>query len=192
MWVALTKEEAGEQNHQKLKDWVRNGGVLWAETDIATSFLVITGSGLREVTPTTLYGQALVPVDSIKHPIVSSLSGTNIGFELRQGGSAIIGRLPTIFQNMLPLLIQPISPKAGTARVISAVRTYGNGFVVLRPAKINPPANLTFETNLLSYSKNPTKLYNLPEPRRQRATPPTTRTRPISPTPRPRPSRRIE
>lgn len=192
IWVALTKEKAGDKNYLKLKDWVRNGGVLWAETDIATSFLVFSGSGLREVTPPSLYGQAVVPVDSIKHPIVSSLSGTNIGFEMRQGGSAIIGRLPTILQNMVPLLIQPVSPKAGTVRVISAIRTYGNGFVVLRPSKINPPANRTFESNLLSYSKNPTKLYNLPEPRRQRTPPPTKRTRPTSPTPRTRPSRRIE
>lgn len=194
MWVALTKEKAGDQNYQKLKEWVRNGGVLWAETDIATSFLVFSGSGLREVTPPSLYGQAVVPVDSIKHPIVSSLSGTNIGFELRPGSSAIIGRLPTIFQNMLPLLIQPINPKTGTARVISAVRTYGDGFVVLRPSKINPPANRTFELNLLAYSKNPTKLYNLPQPRRTRTPPSTTRTRtrPSSPTQRTRPTRRIE
>jgi len=194
IWLALTKEKAGDQNYQKIKDWVRNGGVLWAETDIATSFLVITGSGLREVTPTTLSAQAVVPDESIKHPIVSSLSGTDIDFELRQGGSAIIGRLPTILQNMIPLLIQPINPKTGTAIVISAIRTYGNGYVVLRPAKIYPPANLTFESNLLAYSKNPTKLYDLPETRRQRTPSSTTRTRtrPTSPTQRTRPTRRIE
>ncbi len=195
IWVALTKEKASEQNYQKLKDWVRNGGVLWAETDIATSFLVITGTGLREVIPSTLSGDAVVPVESISHPIVSSLSDSEIGFELRQGGSAIIGRLPTILQNMVPLLIQPINPKTGTARVISAIRTYGNGYVVLRPAKISPPENRTFETNLLSYSKNPTKLYSLPEPRRTRTPPSTTtrtRTRPTSPTQRTRPTRRIE
>ncbi|MBN1507587.1 MAG: DUF4339 domain-containing protein [Sedimentisphaerales bacterium] len=157
LWVSLSKVASGTDNIKKLQEWVQDGGVLWADTDLAEAF----GFGnVRTVPLRVSQGGALVA--AISHPVTEGLQGRSVSFELSASGGVISGPQQDIFSatsNVMPLLVQFDRVSQGRrfttiAYVFCGVRRCGKGVVVFRPARIdviNDTGRL-FEERLLSFS----------------------------------------
>lgn len=167
IWVALPRNDIDIETRKILRNWINKGGTLWVETDLAESFGF---GGLSKATSDSLSGQA--EVARVQDPIVLGLSGAILSYELDPNGMTIRGIWSKISKSMRPLLVEP-STQNDIMTVICAARDYGDGLVVLRPAKIDSssPAGRSFESILNSLSLNPSK-YKLqtPEPDRRRRT----------------------
>lgn len=167
IWVALSRNDIDIETRKILRSWINKGGTLWVETDLAESFGF---GGLRNAGTDSLSGRA--EVARVQDPIVLGLSGAMLNYELDPNGSIIKSTWSTISRSMRPLLVQP-STQNNIMTVICAARDYGDGLVILRPAKIDSssPAGRSFESILNSLSLNPS-MYKLqtPEPERRRRT----------------------
>jgi len=153
IWLQLARKDVSDRNLQNLVSWVRNGGVLWTEIDIAKLF---GSSPLRETTPSSLSGTAEVAM--VNHPIASGLAGNTVGYALRPGSKVITGRWLAVSQSMIPLLVQR-SKQSDFVTVICALRHHQKGILILRPARIDTSSEAAsrFEENLRSFSFKPTK-----------------------------------
>ena len=167
IWVALSRNDIDVETRKQLRGWINKGGTLWVETDLAESFGF---GGLSKATSDSLSGQA--EVARVQDPIVFGLSGEILNYQLDPNGSVIKGVWSTISRSMRPLLVQQ-DKQNNTMTVICAAREYGDGLVILRPAKIESSirAGRSFESILNSVSQNPSR-YKLqtPEPERRRRT----------------------
>jgi hypothetical protein len=175
IWVALSQNEVDLETRKKLRAWIYGGGTFWIETDLAELFGF---GGLSKSDPYSLSGQA--EVARVQDPIVFGLSGEVLNYELDPNGSIIKGIWSTISRNMRPLLVQP-DTQNNIITVVCAVREYGDGLVILRPAKIDTSsrAGMSFESVLNSVSMNPSR-YKLPTPepvRKRRTSRPSVRRR---------------
>jgi hypothetical protein len=166
LWVRLDKKTIGDENIKKLKDWTQKGNTLWLETDAAEAFGF--GNVIR-IPPERSRDRA--EVTKILHPIVESLQGKLVSFEVSASGgvlSVLSGPPKDVFGNMrnvTPLLVQfhnirqPRRPPVNVY-VFCALRPYGKGTVVFRPANIDTTdeASRHFEENLMKFFGLETKL----------------------------------
>jgi hypothetical protein len=140
LWVALSRAQVTPESTKKLQDWVRAGGVLWVETDLAEVF----GLGnVTKVPPQIPQDSAIVP--RIRHDIVRGLEDKTIGCHVAPTGGVITGPMQQILADsstVMPLLIR--SQVIRQARrettmiyVFCGVRRYGTGSVVFRPEEID-------------------------------------------------------
>jgi len=173
IWAAVSRNDIDIETRKILRNWINNGGVLWVETDLAELFGF---AGLRK--PDSLSNRAeVVPVQG---SMVFGMSGGILDYELDPNGSIIKSSRSIISRSMIPLLVQP-GTQNDIMRVICAARDYGDGLVILRPAKIDSSsrAGQSFESILNSMSSNPSR-YKVQTPvpdRRRRTTRPTGRRR---------------
>jgi len=175
IWISLSRKDIDIRTRTKLRNWVRAGGALWVETDLAGSFGF---TELRTAGRISLSGQA--EITRVQYPIISDLSGEIVNFELDPNGVAIRGTWLAISQNMSSLLVQP-NIRNNIMTVVCAVIYDGDGVVILRPAKIDTtsPAGQAFESRLLSFSLSSKgeRQTMVPRAERQRPTIPSRRRR---------------
>lgn len=170
IWVALPRNDIDTETRKVLRNWINKGGTLWVETDLAESFGF---GGLRKAESGSLSGRA--EVARVQDPMIRGLSGSMLSYELDPNGSTIRSTWSTISKSMRPLLVQP-GTQNNIMTVICAARAYGDGLVILRPAKIDfsNQAGRSFESVLNSLSLNPSR-YKLqtpaPESRRRTTRP---------------------
>jgi hypothetical protein len=149
LWVRLDKGDTSDEAREQLKAWVRTGGVLWLETDVAREFKFRVG---HTYSPDRIEGRALV--SESEHPVLEGLEPqTEVGYTLAADRFVVIGT-PASF------LEQDITPLLGWERgrssqsVVCAARIEGKGVVIFRPAEIDTTDDQgrRFEENLRSFS----------------------------------------
>ena len=178
LWVALPRADTDDEARDTLQRWVRRGGVLWVETDLASLF----GFGsLRRDTSLALSGSARVA--SFSHPLVGNLAGTTVQYARDTHGLALSGSAAAMQEReILPLLFGPVAT-SGAATLVCAACPCDAGFAIFRPRELTGPASLVggggFEAHLLQFSLNPTREgWPSSDPRRNpRRRPPTGRRR---------------
>jgi hypothetical protein len=154
IWTSLSRNDINIETRKILRSWIYKGGILWVETDLAELYGF---GGLHKVEPDSLSGRA--EVARVQDPIVFGLSGGILHYELGPNGSVIKSTWPMISRSaMRPLLVQ-LPTQNDNMTVISAACDFGEGLVVLRPAKIDnlSPAGSSFELRLNSMSSNLSK-----------------------------------
>ena len=143
--LRLDALDAGAQD--RLKNWVRNGNVLWVETDIMRLF---DFPNVQTVTSSLRWGPAHVQT-GCSHPVVKGIEGQKVRYILAEPRIVMTMRGPA--QETTPLLSRV--GKGGLAMVFCAVRTFGRGVAVYRPAGILDAGNEAgrrFSEQLRSYS----------------------------------------
>lgn len=155
LWVRLPGASVKRENLIKLRDWVRQGGVLWTETDLVGKFKF---TNVRETVSKDPTGTAVAA--KVNHPIVSGLGGQKVGYKLHRTRMAIVESLAKLPPGLTPLLASPVGSKAGrkdVVNIVCAIRKYGDGHVIFRPATIDvkTPAGKQFNENLKAFSFNP-------------------------------------
>jgi len=152
-WVRLRKGEVEDAAVVRLMEWVRTGGVLWVDTDLARSL------GFSRVgrTPTGYQGgQATVRVPRRGHPILEGLAqDTRVGYTLSRQRSVLYDSARRPAGDVVALLVDlPWSKNRARMAVICGVRPEGKGLIIFRPERFDTgsPAGLRFERNLRRYS----------------------------------------
>lgn len=178
LWVALPRADTDDATRDALQRWVRRGGVLWVETDLASLF----GFGsLRRNTSFALSGSARVA--SVPHPLIGSLAGATVEYRRDAHGTALSGSEAVMREReILPLLFVPATT-SGAATLVCAACPCDAGFAIFRPKELIGPTAFVgegaFESNLVQFSLNPTREgWPSSDPRRNlRRRPPTGRRR---------------
>jgi tetratricopeptide (TPR) repeat protein len=148
LWVRLDKKTIGNENIEKLKNWTQEGNALWLETDAAEAF------GFGNVIRIPLgRSRDVAEVADIHHPIVEGLQGKLVRYEVSANGGIFSGS-----QNVTPLLVQfhKIQQQRRSTVIVyvfCALRSYGKGIVVFRPANIDTTTGpgQRFNDNLKSF-----------------------------------------
>ncbi|MEI8372864.1 MAG: hypothetical protein WCJ35_08525 [Planctomycetota bacterium] len=140
LWVQLPRDKVLKDTLTKLQAWTNDGGVVWLDTDLAREF----GFRLRAYPSGEINGKAGV---LSRHPVVEKMNlfgdrdPAFIEFELSTDGLMLAGTLSEIRQQVTPLFglvdRQTRNPRDTKFWVCCAVRSYGKGYAVYRPRKIN-------------------------------------------------------
>ncbi|MFO7901655.1 MAG: hypothetical protein R6U98_03255, partial [Pirellulaceae bacterium] len=159
LWVQLQKQSVGERQLGELRDWVKKGGVLWFDTDLARFDGTRTHHDfefrLKEVSNQGFHGIASPWMTPFTKPILRGL-GEQVRFVLSdqrlvasiQGDAH--GNPPS---GVLPVLGWHSDPRKNMVSACCAIRACGNGLVIYRPRKITPrKMGRLFDENLRSFS----------------------------------------
>ena len=156
MWVRLSGTDLLDKPElrKQLQDWVRQGGVLWTDTDLARAFRFLF---LKPAPQQRNRGYGgYVKVLAAEHKVLEGLSKQTIQFDLAPSGLIISGSPTAIQRSMTPMLAWASS--ANELSVVCAVRDYEKGKVIYRPGSIsNDAAGKKFENNLMSFSAEQAK-----------------------------------
>jgi len=150
LWVRLANDDLSKNQLDAVRDWVRGGGVLWTDTDLAKSF----GFTVRSADEGRARGQADIPREA-NHPIVNGLAGKRVGYTLSATRPVVECTKAEANSSQTPLLWWSVGTRTNPNLVQQAasLRTWGDGLVVLRPAEIDTRAGVgqQFEANLKKY-----------------------------------------
>jgi len=152
LWVPMRRQALSRGSLKELQAWVRRGGVLWVDTDLVRVFGF---PNLRQAPESYMRGEAEA-MTKYKHPILAELARTKVSYEFTGRPFVMIdtgmGRGPTT-----PLLGR--RTKRGAMAVLCAIRAYGRGFVVYRPARIaaDSKTGRRFDANLRAFSLSKAK-----------------------------------
>jgi tetratricopeptide (TPR) repeat protein len=148
IWVAFTRDKLGVETRRKLRSWLAGGRVLWVETDLAESFGF---GGLSRVNSYPLQGR--VRVAQANHPVVFSLVGKTVRYELDPNGFVFRATAATLQQKkIVPLLVETNRPTEQVP-IVCALYEYEGGAVILRPKNLDSAdGSKSFEEALLSFS----------------------------------------
>lgn len=149
IWLQLAKKDVGDEALSRLKQWVRQGGVLWLDTDLATAF----GFPLQHYPDSTV--RVLVDGETI-HPVLAGLaSGQPVDAALGPDKYLVVGNYKALCAKLTPLLRKDKGNERAWVACAELKNTEPNaGHVIFRPRTFleTNAAGQQFEENLRAWS----------------------------------------